>query len=441
MRYILAYKVKIKNRAVNKTLDATLDIYREALSFCVEIFDREFDGWHDLDGKERNNYLESLIHSTKFNKAKYPEFDKQFYKFPSYLRRDVIASAMGKVNSYHTNLENDDRHNLGVKHREFPNFYKGQQFIRDLEEGKEIYKIKVFKDNTWNWISVNLRKTDLDYLKKHIYNHPDLKQHMSPKLIKKGRSFYLQFSFQFSTPLCNTKLNNQRIIAVDLGINSSAVCSAMTADGTVYDRYFSNQSKEKDRLYHMLNILRKKQKQGGRHAKNKKLWTQINDLNKHIAEETARDIVDFALKNGSDVIVMEHLSNMKPKGSRKQRLHMWKKRFVFNIVMSQAHKHGIRVRTINPSCTSKHAYDGSGTVVRNKENYAICTFQNGKVYNTDLNGSYNIGARYFIKEFKKTMSEKIWSQLEAKVPSLGQRIQGTLSSLISLDAELKQLAA
>jgi putative transposase len=62
----------------------------------------------------------------------------------------------------------------------------------------------------------------------------------------------------------------------------------------------------------------------------------------------------------------------------------------------------------------------------------LATFPNGKVYPEDLNASYNIGARYFIREFLKSFSEKKRLQWEAKVPSLAARTRQTLSSLISL---------
>ncbi len=286
--------------------------------------------------------------------------------------------------SYRSNLETDPRHTLGIRHREFPNFYNKEQFKTDVSNGVTEYKIKVFTGSTWDWTAVDLRKTDLAYLEKHIYSHPDLQKQLSPKLIKKGKSFYLQFSFQLDTKLSDAIPVDQRITAVDLGLNSSAVCAAMCSDGTVYDRYFSNQSKDKDRLGHLLNRLRKKQAQGGAYARNKKLWTQINNINRQTAEATAKDIVDFALRNKSDVIVLEHLSDMRPRGSRRQRLHLWKKKYILRIVTSQAHKHGIRIRTVNPAYTSKLAYDGSGEVVRSKENYALCEFKNGKVYNADL---------------------------------------------------------
>jgi putative transposase len=43
-----------------------------------------------------------------------------------------------------------------------------------------------------------------------------------------------------------------------------------------------------------------------------------------------------------------------------------------------------------------YAFDGSGKVQRDKANYALATFANGKHYNADLNAAYNIGARFWV---------------------------------------------
>ena len=86
--------------------------------------------------------------------------------------------------------------------------------------------------------------------------------------------------------------------------------------------------------------------------------------------------------------------------------------------------------------TSKLAYDGSGYVLRgNKANlptYELCQFTNGKIYNCDLSASYNIAARYFIREIEKSSSEKKWSQAVANVKSLAKRTLNTYSSYLEL---------
>ena len=102
--------------------------------------------------------------------------------------------------------------------------------------------------------------------------------------------------------------------------------------------------------------------------------------------------------------------------------------------MNKAHSLGIKFRRVCANNTSALAYDGSGYVKRDKKNYSLCTFKNGKQYNCDLNATYNIGARYFIKEIEKSISKKKWADVVAKVPQLSTRTQCTLSTLISLIA-------
>ena len=91
--------------------------------------------------------------------------------------------------------------------------------------------------------------------------------------------------------------------------------------------------------------------------------------------------------------------------------------------------------------TSRLACDGSGAVVRNPENYSLCTFRTGKQYNCDLSASYNIGARYFIREFLKPLPETERSSLEAKVPVVKRRTSCVYADLRKLDAEVNNLKA
>ena len=92
-------------------------------------------------------------------------------------------------------------------------------------------------------------------------------------------------------------------------------------------------------------------------------------------------------------------------------------------------REGIRVFRINPKGTSMYAYDGSGQVVRDANNYSLCTFASGKRYNADLSASYNIGARYFLRALHKSIPATEWSELEAKVPGLSKRTTWTLDTL------------
>ena len=119
---------------------------------------------------------------------------------------------------------------------------------------------------------------------------------------------------------------------------------------------------------------------------------------------------------------------------------MWRSKEVQSVVADKAHRLGMRIRCVCAWGTSRLAYDGSGTVLRGKDadlnTYSMCRFANGKVYNCDLSASYNIGARYFIREILKSVNESSRLRIEAKVPQCSKRSTCTFSTLISLNAVL-----
>ena len=73
--------------------------------------------------------------------------------------------------------------------------------------------------------------------------------------------------------------------------------------------------------------------------------------------------------------------------------------------------------------------------------HSLCTFTTGKAYNCDLSASYNIGARYFIRELLKPLPETERSSLEAKVPSVKRRTSCVYADLRNLYLEMDILKA
>ncbi|WP_257009667.1 RNA-guided endonuclease TnpB family protein [Evansella halocellulosilytica] len=434
---------KITNHS--RIFDATLEVYNHALSFIIDIIEKEFDHLDDMTTKSIVPLVEKLIHTTKSNPLpKYREFDSLFYKFPSYLRRGAIATAFGKVKSYRSHYRNWEEEKaivlsegkkfkkkpprLQLEHKEFPVFYRGNMFERTSDTTAQI---KVFHKNDWVWMDIEFKKQDL--YKRGVW---DWKEN-NPKLVKVGKKYFLHFSYQSKVTLSKTKMKDQKACAVDLGVNNSAVCSIIDANGTVLARKFMNQPKEKDQLYTMTNKLRKAQRISGRiPAPN--FWRRINGLQKHIVNNTSHEIVKFAHEHHCDVIVFEYLDKMKvPKGfwgAKKLRfkLRYWRKKGIQNKVEEMAHYLGMRISRVNARNTSALAYDGSGFVERNDKK-DLAMFTTGKVYHADLSASYNIGARYFIRGIQKSISEKKWLALQANVPELSKRTNTTLSSLISLN--------
>ena len=164
-------------------------------------------------------------------------------------------------------------------------------------------------------------------------------------------------------------------------------------------------------------------------------------LNEELAKKTAGEIVRFARENRADVIVFEYLEMKgKIRGSKKQRLHMWRKRDVQKRCEHLAHRNGMRISRVCAWNTSALAFDGSGKVQRDPGNHSLCVFPNGKRYNCDLSASYNIGARYLIREYIKPVPETERSALEAKVPAVRRRTSCVYADLLALVRVMEESA-
>ena len=435
------YKVKIKH--YNHIFKQTVAIYRNAVDYLIAVCHENWESISSIEGSlNRQRYVETLVHATKDNPNPKYDFDEKFYKMPSYLRRGVISEALGKVSSYKSNLKNWESEEPSSR-GEFPGYPKAGYIYPSLYRGnmysetEDTYmaQIKVYVRNTWDWITVQLRKSDVDYINRRCKN----RKQCAPTLQKRGKEWYLDFPFEESVKLCKTNIKDQKVVAVDLGINTAATISVMRSDGTILGRHFCKLPKETDHLAHSINRIKKTQQHGN--YKTPRLWAKAKGINHDIATKTAGFIMDVAVLYNADTIVFEHLDRKgKLKGSKKQRLHMWRCKEVQAIVTNKAHRLGMHVSHICAWGTSKLAYDGSGFVARGREGgfntYELCKFTNGKVYNCDLSASYNIGARYFIRELLKSVPEKARLRIEAKVPQCSKRSTCTLSTLVNLNTVL-----
>ena len=432
MKIVSSYGIEIKG--MNKIFRPTLGVYNDALTFCVSVFEKEWSSIEPLDSTQRKGFCDKLIHGTSKRPATYPNFDTKFYKMPSYIRRNIINSALGYLSSYHSNLKNWKKSNKTTskptlqKHlNQFPTFYRDNTYLEDNID-KDVVKLKLFINNDWKFVKVKLKHTDLQYIRKHFNG----KQLSAPTLEKKYNKWFLRFAIIENVKLNTTSIQEQKVLAIDLGINTDATCSVMKSDGTILARKFINFVSEKDRIYHCLNKIKKAQKQN---KSTRILWRYCKSLNDELARKVAKEISDYALKMKVDTIVFEYLDiKGKKKGSKKQKLSMWKKNTIQNIVKHKAHRNGMRFSHVCAYNTSKLAFDGSGEVLRgskaNLNTYELCKFKTGKIYNCDLSASYNIAARYFIREILKTYNR---SDIEAKVPLCQRRILCTYNTLLEIN--------
>ena len=433
MKLVSSYAVQLKTLDFN--IMHTVHIYRDAVAFCIDVFDKEWSSLSVIEKtKERFNSAERLVHTTNGNKAKY-NFNDKFYKFPSYLRRAVIQDALGCVSSYKSNLENWNKSKngkkptLSVNRFVMPSFYYKNMY---LTSDRYHAMIKVFLNNDWVWKKISFVKTDVKYLEKHF---ADIEA-SAPTLEKRFGTYYLRFAFKENIALNNTELNAQRVCSVDLGLNSDAVCTIMDVFGTVHARKFINFPCEKDQLYHLCNRIKKKQRKYGPQSVHK-LWAYATHLNDELSVKIATAVVNYAISMNADTIVFEHLDiKKKLRGKSAQKLHLWRKNGIQQIATHKAHRSGIRVSRVCAKNTSALAYDGSGHVIRDSKNHALATFTNGKRYNCDLSASYNIGARYFIRELLKPVGITQRSLILAKVPELERRTTCTYHTLLEFNKAL-----
>lgn len=440
MNVISSYKIKIKD--INHCFNETIYMYQKAISFFMDVCQKEWDLLQNLSSIKSVALMEKLTLVSEKRPSVPYSFNEHFYKMPCYLRRAAIAQAIGSYSSWFSNHESWKKNPEGAEPRlqldrhTMPVFYKGNMYKRISDDTAQI---KIYYRNDWVWQTVHFRKQDVKYIQRHC----STMQECSPVLVHKGKNWYLSFAFKQEVKLNKTDIQKQKVCAVDLGLNNDAVCSVMDAEGTVIARRFIRQAIEKDHLYTVLNRIRKQQQHGARQCKT--LWSIANNINREISRKTAGDILSFAYEHNVDVIVFEHLDTKgKKKGKNKQKLSLWRKKEIQRIVEHRAHRLGIRISRICAWNTSCLAYDGSGYVDRGKYmqdgkekyNYSICVFQSGKQYHCDLNASYNIGARYFIRELLKSNSVRRRLPSQAKDSNYGKGTTRTLSSLIKLNADI-----
>ena len=441
MRTVSSYGVEIRKQ--NIPARQTMEIYRQAVGYLTEIYAQVWEELRKIpETKKRFNTAEHMVHMTKKNTARF-DFDLRFPKMPSYLRRSAIQHALGSVSSYETRLGQwketgvlSGRPKLTCRNHAMPVFYRDVMY-REGAEGKDEAYLKLYDGHDWKWFRVYLKRTDMEYLRRNWKG----KKASAPALEKRHRRYFLRFSYTEEVTLTQTPVKEQIICSVDLGINTDAVCTIMRSDGTVLGRRFIDHPSEKDRMYRTLGRIRRFQREHGS-AQTQGRWAYTKRLNTELGKKTAGAIIRYAEENHADVIVFEYLELQgKISGKKKQKLHLWRKRDIQRRCEHQAHRKEMRISRICAWNTSRLAYDGSGAVTRDRENHSLCTFQTGKRYNCDLSASYNIGARYFIRELLKPLPATERSLLEAKVPPVKRRTSCVYADLRKLHSEMELLKA
>lgn len=382
--------------------------------------------------------VEALMHPTEKRKSvKYEYFSKRFYKFPSYLRRAAIMFAVGQVSSFVTRYT---KWQSGIRSRRDANpprlngvtqanmsLYKGQCI--KYNDDFSACDIKVFNGSDWVWTTIPI------LTKRNRHKIANAKQ-KSAFIILGEKRVELAVPFELPRLKSMVETDGTPVCSVDLGINTTVVASIMYPDGTVKARVFIHPAGDIDRRDKGLSVIRRKAKQTGKLSSGfcRRLYRKGRNRNKDIANKVARQLVEFATLYGAHGFAFEYLKSFRPRGGKKkstlrQRFHGWLHRKLVDRVKELAEEFYMSVGFVNPRGTSSYAYDGSGKVSRDKENHALCTFKTGKQYNCDLNASYNIGARYWIR---RLFGGKLKQLAAGKSSSPRTRTPLTLSTLWSL---------
>ncbi|NEQ82355.1 MAG: IS200/IS605 family element transposase accessory protein TnpB [Moorea sp. SIO2I5] len=403
----------------------TIKVYRRACRYLVSIIYTHWTELGELTVDQLTPAVEKLMHaSAKRPNIKYPQFNKTFYKFPSYLRRAAIAFSAGQVSSFVTRYrewQSGSRKRKDAKPPKlnadtgcYPALYKGQCYKL---HGFEQVEIKVLNGSDWVWTTVQI--TGLR--ERHLVATNKI---MSPSLVFNERYCHLSVPFTCKPEKRKTKAN---VTAVDLGINTTATVAVVTHDGTVIHREFIHPGRDIDRRDKRLKSVSMRASKtmgfGGKLHKGfcSKTYEKCQRINHQIGHIVSKRIVEIAEKFNSEAIVFENLKGWKPKGGRKrsnlrQRFHGWLKAKIRNFTETKWAELGGKVIEVVAAYTSKLAYDGSGTVKRNSKNYALATFPSGKCFNADLNGAYNIGARGVIKLTRRNDGEGRSSKRSGRPP-------------------------
>ena len=163
MKMIRSDKLKINTDAQQrKVLGDTLAYYRKYVRDLMVLINARWRTLQRAQGNECIKIVENLIHPTKSRPdIKHPHFHKNYYKFPSYLRRVAIMDAYGQVSSFHTRY--NDWLDAGMKKMSpkltcstntFPSLYKGQ-CVKFSDDNKTAF-IKVRMNNDWIWQAFRL---------------------------------------------------------------------------------------------------------------------------------------------------------------------------------------------------------------------------------------------------------------------------------------------
>jgi len=299
--------------------------------------------------------------------------------------------------------------------------------------------LKLWNGKEWLWYTVPVRAKRQRHLLGEI---------KSPSLVLrsgKGQRPYLSVPVRLQP---KPRQDEGVVCAVDVGINTLATASIVSADGTVLARRFFHPASDIDRRNKQALLIRKAARKTAKLSKGfcSHRYRKAQNINRQIAHVTSKQLVQFAREHQAHVVVFENLKGWRPSAGRKrsplrQRFHQWLHRKLVQYTEEKFAEIGGKGAFVYARGTSAYAFDGSGKLSRSATQYELATFSTGKRYNCDLSASYNIGARYWARKLK-LIHRKDGQVLSGRRSDNTPRIPVTLSTLWlwSVDAPHRSVA-
>ncbi len=419
-------------------LNETVQVYRDSVAFYIQVINQH-PKYVDLGQAQMRQAYEEL---TLGESAKYPFL---FQDMPRDLRWDVISTACGHYKSWRSNYKNwevseakrlarslkkNKKHKphkpplLPTEVFDNPTYYKYSMFKDDT--GNSVI-LKIRKNNNWAWVRFNYSAYLFDTV--WIKGCPTI-------VIKRDGSCWINWTLErYHDATGGLKaLQNERVCSVDIDLDGDTICTLSILEPNVNGEvkevsrtFIKGHASHVRRRKRELGKIAKKMSQTGTVGKGfgRTIWSKISNPEKNEGYRIASQIAEFANKHHCQVIVFEHLGNLRPqKGkysarSNQKRAYWLKSKLVDNTCHIARTKFNILTSRVSPKNTSKFSAVDNSELIRTSEHqladllannekiwlsrynnekytpglHAIA--RNGYWIHSGLNAARNIGMRFY----------------------------------------------
>lgn len=319
----------------------------------------------------------------KNNETKLSSADFKGINLPSVVINQNIREVKSLYNRF--KQSNSKKENIEFKPNQ-PICYNNQSYNID----RHIISIPLFHNGKCQRFAFPVKQTNrFQDLKEHIEN--DYK-------LGKGSLFYKNSKWYFAViiKLENRENKGANIMGIDIGLRQLAVASVVNTEGKEINRQFHN-GKKAGFIRKKYRFLRRKLGKAKRPEKINSIKNKeqrwIRDLN----HKTSRQLVNLAVQEHVDKIVMENLKNIrktaKSINKADRNINSWAFYELQQFIEYKAKLAGIKIIYINPKYTSQRCSKcGKIEKGNRKGNLYYCNC--GNRIHADLNASRNIAKKY-----------------------------------------------